>query len=293
MISVSVGVCAYNEEKNIEKALRAVLEQPLDGFSLKEVIVVSSASTDRTDAIVSEISRSDPRVTLVVQEKREGKTSAVNLFMSMAKGDVLVLANADNRIAPGGLQKLLEPFLDSKVGAVGGHPVPINSPDTQVGFTVHVLWEMHHQLSLIHPKLGELIAFRNLGVTIPPCQSTDEDYIRMAIEKKGYRVVYAPDAVVINRGPETLQDLWKQRVRVNIGETYMRSRYGYTVPTWDMRFLFPALINLVKMNKGNVHRLVGSMFLEGAIRIYSAVYVRMDKGDQTVWSMVTTTKKLE
>jgi biofilm PGA synthesis N-glycosyltransferase PgaC len=80
MISVSVGVCAYNEEKNIEKALRAVLEQPLDGFSLKEVIVVSSASTDRTDAIVSEISRSDPRVTLVVQEKREGKTSAVNLF---------------------------------------------------------------------------------------------------------------------------------------------------------------------------------------------------------------------
>jgi len=293
MISVSVCVCAYNEEGNIKSALESILAQTLDGFSLEEVIVVSSASTDRTDAIVSELSGRDRRIRLVRQSKREGKTSAVNLFMSQAKGDVLVLVNADNRLAAGSLQKLLEPFLDSKIGAVGGHPVPVNPRDNLIGFTVHMLWEMHHQLSLIHPKLGELIAFRNIGVTIPECQSTDEDYIRMSIERNGFSVVYAPEAVVMNRGPGTLSDLWKQRVRVNIGESYLKARYGYTVPTWEMQYLFPSVINLLKMNKNNVHMVIGSMILEGAFRVYSSVYVRLDKGDQTVWSMVSTSKKLE
>lgn len=293
MITVSVGVCAYNEESNIEFALRSILSQPLDGFSLLEVIVISSASTDRTDAIVTNFSERDRRVRLVAQKEREGKTSAVNLFMSQAKGDVLVLVNADNRLEANSLQKLLEPFLDEKVGAAGGHPIPINSRENQIGFTVHMLWEMHHQLSLVHPKLGELIAFRNIGVTIPDGQSTDEDFIRMAIERNGYVAAYAPEAVVLNKGPETLEDLWKQRVRVNIGENYMKARYGYTVPTWDMHFLFPSVINLLKENAKNIHKVIGSMVVEVAVRIYSSIYVKFDKGDQTVWSMVSTTKKLE
>ena len=136
--------------------------------------------------------------------------------------------------------------------------MPVNPRDNLIGFTVHMLWEMHHQLSLIHPKLGELIAFRNIGVTIPECQSTDEDYIRMSIERNGFSVVYAPEAVVMNRGPGTLSDLWKQRVRVNIGESYLKARYGYTVPTWEMQYLFPSVINLLKMNKNNVHMAAGA-----------------------------------
>lgn len=293
MISVSVGVCAYNEENNIGYALESVTSQALDGFSLQEIIVVSSASTDRTDDIVRDHSTKDGRVRLIAQEQRKGKTSAVNLFMSQARGDILVLVNADNRLENNSLQKLLEPFLDDKVGAVGGHPVPVNPRDTQVGFTVHMLWDMHHQLSLVHPKLGELIAFRNIGVTIPDGQSTDEDYIRMAIEKRGLVAAYAPEAVVINKGPETWNDLWKQRVRVNIGEKYMKARFGYKVPTWDMRYLFPSVINILKKNGGHVHKVFISMALEMAVRVYSSIYVRLDKGDQTIWSMVSTTKKLE
>ncbi len=86
MISVSVGVCAYNEENNIGYALESVTSQALDGFSLQEIIVVSSASTDRTDDIVRDHSTKDGRVRLIAQEQRKGKTSAVNLFMSQAEG---------------------------------------------------------------------------------------------------------------------------------------------------------------------------------------------------------------
>jgi biofilm PGA synthesis N-glycosyltransferase PgaC len=293
MSSISVGMCAYNEEANIGNALRSVLTQPLAGDRILEVIVVSSASTDRTDDIVREIAAGDPRVRLVAQRKREGKTAAVNLFLTEARGDVLVLANADNALVPGALQHLVAPFADAGVGAVGGHPTPVNSKDTQVGFAVHMLWDMHHQLSLVHPKLGELIAFRNVGLQIPDRQSTDEDYIRMELERKGYRTVYAPDAIVLNRGPETLDDFWKQRVRVNIGEKYMQIRYDYRVPTWNMRFLFPSLVSLLKENQGHTGKVLGSMALEMAVRIYASVYVALGKSDKSVWSVAATTKKLD
>lgn len=291
--TISIGVCAYNEEKNIRSSIESILSQPLSGFTLKEVIVVSSASTDRTDSIVRELAKKDPRIRLIVQKDREGKTSAVNLFMSQAKGGILVLVNADNRLGPGSLQKLIEPFSDQKVGAVGGHPCPTNPRDTTIGFAVYLLWAMHHQLSLVHPKLGELIAFRNVGLHIPGRQSTDEDYIRMEMERKGYRTVYAPDAIVLNRGPETLEDFWKQRVRVNIGEKYMNARFAYTVPTWDMRFLFPSMISLLKENRGYLDKFAVSMVLELAVRVYASVYVKLDKGDQSVWAVAETTKKLD
>jgi glycosyltransferase involved in cell wall biosynthesis len=291
--TVSVGVCAFNEEKNIRSAIESTLSQPLIGASLAEVIVVSSASTDRTDAIVREMAKKDSRIRLVSQKERKGKTSAVNLFMSQAKGDLLVLVNADNRLGEGALQKLLEPFQDGTVGAVGGHPVPTNSRDTTIGFAVYLLWAMHHQLSMVHPKLGELIAFRNVGIQIPGRQSTDEDYIRMEMERKGYRTVYAPDAIVLNRGPENLEDFWKQRVRVNIGEKYMKARFEYKVPTWDMRFLFPSMVSLIKENRRVLGKIAVSMALELAIRIYASVYVALDKGDQSVWAVAETTKKLD
>ncbi len=293
MRTVSVGVCAYNEENNIGRSLKSILSQELSNASLLEVIVISSASTDRTDEVVGEFVARDSRVRLLVQPKREGKISAVNLFMSMAKGDILALVNADNNLAPGALGALIALFDDPEVGAAGGRPVPVNSKDTTIGFAVHMLWAMHHRLSLLHPKIGEFIAFRNAGLQIPQGQSSDEDYIRMELERRGYRTAYAPDAVVINKGPETLEDFWEQRVRVNIGEQYLKRRFDYQVPTWNMRFLFPALVGLLQDSRGHLGKAAVAMVLELTARVYASVYVTLDKGDKTVWSMVSSTKKLD
>ncbi len=255
--------------------------------------MISSASTDSTDDIVKDYQRRDGRIRLVVQEKREGKNAAVNLFMKEAKGDILVLVNADNTLEKGALQSLIQPFNDPETGMVGGHPVPVNSKDSLVGFAVNLLWDMHHQLSLIHPKTGELIAFRNLSLQTPKECSTDEDLIRMEVEKRGYRVGYAPQAIVYNRGPTTLEDFWKQRVRVNIGEKYMKRRFSFQVPTWNIKFLFPAMVVLLKDNRRNLAKFVSAIGLELVVRAYASLYVALDKGDLAVWSMVDSTKEVK
>jgi len=292
MQTVSVGVCAHNEEKNIYQSLSSISSQSLKDFRLEEIVVVSSGSTDLTDTIVKDYISKDPRARLVVQEKREGKSSAVNVFMKEAKGAILVLVNADNQLTDMALSRLLAPLLNEKVGIVGGHPVPVNTDKTLVGFAVRMLWDMHHRLSLVSPKTGELVAFRNLGVRIPPGTNTDEDWIRMEIERRGYVTAYAPEAVVLNRGPENLREFMIQRTRVNIGEKYMKKRYGFTVPTWQVRSLILAVSGFLRENKGHIGKVLGAVILEFTARIYATVYVSMNKPDQYVWKVVDSTKKL-
>lgn len=292
MTSASVGVCAFNEEMNIRSCLDSILGQRLRGQELLEVIVVSSGSTDRTDSIVLDRAAQDPRVRLLRQQTREGKNSAINAFMDEARGEVLVLANADNRLADGSLQSLLAPFEDQAVGMVGGHPVPVNRKDSLAGFAVHMLWDMHHRVSLIYPKAGELVAFRRLEERLPVRTQSDEDIIRMFLERKGLRTVYAEGAVVYNKGPDNLRDFMVQRARVNIGERYMKRTYDYDIPTWDARLLFQSFVSFLRDNRRHPLYVTGAMGLELAARAYASLYVRMDKGDKAVWRQVASTKDL-
>ena len=51
-MDISVGIMAFNEEKNIGRLLKAILSQKLNQIKITEIIVVSDGSTDKTDEIV-------------------------------------------------------------------------------------------------------------------------------------------------------------------------------------------------------------------------------------------------
>ena len=94
-IGCSIGIMAYNEEANIARTLDAVLYQQGPSMRIEEIIVVASGCTDRTVPIVLEIALKEPRVHLCVQEKREGKASAINLFLKQATSPIVILIGAD------------------------------------------------------------------------------------------------------------------------------------------------------------------------------------------------------
>src|SRR5437870_7004726 len=117
-IGCSVGIMAHNEEANIEHTLRAILDQHGPSMRIEEVIVVASGCTDRTVPIVAEVASQEPRVRLCIQEKREGKASAINLFLKQAVSPVLVLIGADVIPEAFALEYLCSPFKDAKIGMV-------------------------------------------------------------------------------------------------------------------------------------------------------------------------------
>ena len=292
-IPFSIGICAYNEGCNIEKAVRSIYEQEFDGFILDKTIVVSSASTDDTDDIVRLLMTEYPTLELIVQEKREGKNSAINCFLDAKKTEVVVIVNADNVLkGTESLQKLLEPFRDPKVGIVGGHPIPLNSKKTIAGFASNMIWSVHHHIALRTPKIGELIAYRDIGTRLPTQYQSDEDLIRINIEEAGYLPCYAPDAIVYNRGPETVADLKKQRLRVNIGQSYMIKEKNFYNPARDPKMLIGVYWDVVKDLGFHPIKMAASVLIETRCRRKARKMVKNGITDENVWSPVESTKKV-
>ena len=95
IIKCSVGITAHNEEANIGQLLEAMLNQRLHTVEISEIIVVASGCTDRTEDIIREHMNKDARIQLYIQEKREGKTSAINVFLRHATEEICVLESGD------------------------------------------------------------------------------------------------------------------------------------------------------------------------------------------------------
>lgn len=292
-LDITIGICAYNEAQNIERSIRSIYDQKTKDINVEEVIVVSSGSTDGTDDIVRRLAEEYGNITLIRQEKREGKNSAINCYLDNKTCDVVVMLNADNIFGnENSLYSLVSPFFNEKVGMVGGHPVPTNDKKDKVGFATHVLWTMHHHLALVYPKIGELVAFRDIGTRLPTDQQSDEDIIRMNLENAGYDCIYAPDAIVLNRGPETEEDFLKQRIRVNIGEVNMKRKFDYDIPSWNKKYLMKAVMGTVKDLGFHPFKLLYAVRLEMKARKTAEEHIDSGDADMNIWDQVTTTKKL-
>src|SRR2546425_5520158 len=103
---LSVIVAAYNETACIRAKLASALGPGYPGGRI-EVIVVSDGSTDATDHLVA--TYPDPRVTLIRQEPRAGKSAALNRAIGCARGDVVVFTDANALFAEEALRRLAAP----------------------------------------------------------------------------------------------------------------------------------------------------------------------------------------
>src|SRR2546430_1016021 len=241
-LGCSIGIMAHNEETNIGRTIDAVLQQQGPSFLIEEVIVVASGCTDHTVPIVAEIALQEPRVRLCIQEKREGKASAINLFLKHAISPVVILIGADVIPEVSAFEYLCAPHKDPKIGMVGGRPVPVNDPTSFMGHAVHLLWRLHDRLARTQPKLGEVIAFRNVISGIPIDSPVDEISIQALISQLGYQLIYEPACIVYNKGPLTIRYFLKQRRRIHAGHLQTRDRQNYQASTMKVNPIFFQLI---------------------------------------------------
>ncbi|MFZ6028838.1 MAG: glycosyltransferase [Chloroflexota bacterium] len=293
MIHCTIGIMAYNEAANIGRLLEALLTQETRNVEIDRVIVVASGCTDDTESIVQRYAALDARVLLLHQARREGKASAVNLFMANARSaEVIVLASADLLPVPGAIEALVSPFADSTVGMVGGHPVPTNRRETFIGFGINLLWELHHQVSLQWPKMGELIAFRNIFYQIPGDSAVDEASIEPLIIGQGMKLRYAPEAIVYNHGPENVRDFVKQRRRIFTGHLYVKDMLGYQVATMGAVRILRCYWKAMK--RSDWHYYVWGpavMALEVFVRLLGTYDYVVRKRNPYIWQMAESTKK--
>ena len=290
-IVCSVGITAYNEEQNIGHLLEALLDQHLHRVEIGEIIVVASACTDQTTPIVRSLMERDERVKLIEQPRREGKTSAINLFLAAAQHDICVLESGDTLPHEYAVEHLVRMFDDPNVGMVGAQKVAVNTPDHIVGLLSHLRLRMEHELCLEIPRLGEMIAFRKVFERIPPDVAMDEAFVEALVVKHGLQVRYAPDAIVYNTGPTTISDFVQQRRRNHAGHLYLKHKYGYAVSSIQNK----RVLRVALKEAWGIVRLIWVLFLLAAVEGYSRVLGWYDfaiKRDRhVVWNMAWSQKQ--
>jgi len=288
--TIAIGVMAHNEEANIARLLDSILEQSaLDRIA--RVMVVASGCTDRTCEIVESFCRRDGRIELVVENERGGKVLAINAFMTSSPEPILAVSGADMIYTPETIEALIAPFDDPDVGMVGSHPVPLNDPKKFVGFAVTLLWKLHHEISLITPKMGELIAFRNVFRGLDPDMLADEVQIERGIRAVGFRVAYAPGAIVCNRGPETVREFVAQRSRWVAHNLQVQRKHRYAVSTWQSSTLRRAALAVWKADHPRLDWFLGTAALEMYCRLKGILARPTPTGrDGRLWEQQASTK---
>jgi poly-beta-1,6-N-acetyl-D-glucosamine synthase len=290
---VSIGVFVYNEEKNISYLLEALLKQKTKKIGLDEIIVVSSECRDNTDNIVRSFNKKNKKVTLLTQEKREGKASAINLFLKNAKNDIVVVESGDTIPKEDCIENLCSPFLENeKLGLTGAKSIPTNDKNTCLGQIIHYWWWMHNEL----PRFGEMIAFRkSIYPQINAKTAVDEADIEAAITNKGYEKKPVPSAVVNNHGAESFKDLIKQRKRVYIGHKLLMKDKGYAVQSFNSKKLIALTWKYIKQEKSvKTAACIGWGIL---VEIYSRTKgfyeLKFKKSNPVIWEISKSTKQVK
>ena len=114
-MKLSVIIPVYNEVKNIQEIIKRVQGTKL----AKEIIIVDDGSQDGTRDILKKLD-GKRNVRVIFHEKNQGKGAAVVTGMNAAKGDVLLIQDADLEYDPRDYPNLLQPIQEGLADVVYG-----------------------------------------------------------------------------------------------------------------------------------------------------------------------------
>lgn len=225
---VAVLIPAYNEEKVIERTVRAVLNSDYPDL---RVIVIDDGSQDRTLEVARRAFVAEERSgrAMILTKANSGKAEALNYGLQhVLEEEIFVGIDADTVIAHNAISRLAPHFLNPKVGAVAGN--------AKVGNRVN-LWTRWQALEYITSQNFERRALNTLGaVSVVPgaigawrtaavreaegyhSDTVAEDAdLTMALLRRGYRVEYEDRALAYTEAPVNANGLMRQRFRWSFG----------------------------------------------------------------------------
>jgi len=224
---VAVLIPAFNEEKVIERTVRAAL---MSHYPHLRVIVIDDGSTDRTYQVVQDCFAHEiiTGKVVVLTKPNSGKAEALNYGLEFVTEELFVGIDADTVIARDAIARLVPHFLDSRIGAVAGN--------AKVGNRVN-LWTRWQALEYITSQNFERRALNALGaVSVVPgaigawrtsavreagayhLDTVAEDGdLTMALLENGYRVTYEDRAIAWTEAPMNARGLMRQRFRWSFG----------------------------------------------------------------------------
>ena len=195
---LSVVVPCYNERATVAELLRRVKEVPIE----KEIIVVDDASTDGSREVVATLAQQWPEIRQILQGVNQGKGAAIRRGIAEARGDIVLIQDADLEYDPDEYPKLLQPILDGHADVVfgsrfEGHPRRVMLYWHRLGNTfLTFLSNMTTNLDLTDMETCYKVFRREVIQSIPIRSDRFgfEPEITAKVAKRGYRIYEVPIA---------------------------------------------------------------------------------------------------
>ncbi|MBL7206175.1 MAG: glycosyltransferase family 2 protein [Candidatus Aenigmarchaeota archaeon] len=247
---VSIIIPAYNEEKNIGKTLKAIFssDYPKDKM---EVMVVDDGSNDNTIDIAKSFD------VKVLKQNHNGKVGALNYGIKNASNELIITIDADTILKKDAVKKVLSPFSDKNMGAVGG-AMKIECPKNLLSFFQNIEYV---SMSLVKEGFSQLFN-TSLGFYGSFCcyrksvlqkiggfqdSTTSEDIdVSLQIRKAGYKSLVLGSAVGSTPAEDKIKVFFKQRTRWSKGmlQVLVKHKDMFASPKYGLALSFIMFVHM-------------------------------------------------
>ena len=243
--SVTFIISVYNEAQVIEEKLAnaLALDYPSDKL---EIMVISDASSDRTEAIVQEWAGKHPQIRLVRQQQRRGKTAGLNAGIRQSRGEAIVFSDANAMYKADAVRELVKYFSNPDVGYVMGAALYTEGADSEASESEGLYWKFELALKKLETEYYSVVGGDGAIYAIRrelywPLEDDDiNDFVNpLQIVAKGYRGVFNPDAICYeDAGGEFSKEFKRKRRIVNRSWRAVKRYISWFDVQKQMKFLF-------------------------------------------------------
>lgn len=216
-LTFAICLCAYNEAAIIEQTIESLLRLRRSTGNLQILLYVDGA-TDGTAEIAG---RYAGEIELLISPDRHGKSHGLNRLAQRVRAPIMVLADANVRIAEDALVNMEKYFHDEDVGCVCGHLVYSNGDESVTAQTGSLYWRLEEKIKRLESETGSvmgadgsLYAMRSELYHPIPEGVADDMYLSLAVLCDGYRVMRAEDVRVFEAAGVNPRDEFRRKIRI-------------------------------------------------------------------------------
>ena len=219
--TISVLVCARNEEVVIARRIANVLEQDYPSDRV-EAILVSDGSTDRTAEIARSFVQSNVRV--LEHDESRGKNHRLNEAIGLASGSVIVFSDANSEFEPTTLMELVRALLaDRRIGCVSGLEIHSETERDEgaVATVEATYYDSESSIKLAENRLGVFFSANGSVLAVwkrllRPLEDVfpNDFQIPLDVIAQGYLASFSPMAIAKEKSASHLHEEYQRKKRI-------------------------------------------------------------------------------
>jgi cellulose synthase/poly-beta-1,6-N-acetylglucosamine synthase-like glycosyltransferase len=216
-LTCAICVCAYNEERGIERKVQNLLALRAREPGL-EILIYVDGEGDRTAEILRQYA-SD--IDLYISSERHGKTHGMNLLASKAQASILIFTDANVLMDLDCVRDFRRYFADPDIGCVCGNLIYTNGGTSATAASGSAYWRFEEVIKKLEMESGSMIgadgsifAIRRSLHVAPPEHLIDDMYVSLMILCGGHRVIQASDALAYEESVVSAREEFNRKIRI-------------------------------------------------------------------------------